>query len=65
MRVYFEDLKQDVQRELVGELLVRLAEEDRNYREKARDIGMAPDEYLEEMAEHVINTRNSGVDMEF
>jgi hypothetical protein len=31
----------------------------------AGEIGVAPDELLAEQAEHLINTRNCGVDMEF
>ena len=65
MRVYFEDLKQGIQRELVAELVTRLAEEERGYAEKAGDIGLDPNEYLSEKAERIINARNRGVEMDF
>ena len=65
MRIYFEDLKQDIQSELVAELVTRLAEEERDYAEKAGDIGLDQMEYLSEKAAHIINARNWGVEMDF
>lgn len=65
MRIYFEDLKPEIQMELVDELQTRIAEEERDYRDNAGDIGMEPREYLSEKAEHIINTRNWGVEMDF
>jgi hypothetical protein len=65
MKIYFEDLKQDIQTELIAELMTRLAEEERNYEEKAGDFGLEPQEYLSEKADHIINTRNWGVEMDF
>lgn len=65
MRIYFEDLKQDIQSELVDELVARLAEEERDYPERAKDIGLDPQEFLAEEADHIINSKNWGVEMDF
>ena len=65
MRVYFEDLRQDIQMGIVNELLTRIAEEEQNYSEKAGDLGQDPKDYLSERAKYLINTRNFGVDMDF
>lgn len=65
MRIYFEDLKEDIQQDVVSELLQRIASEEPDYSDRAQDIGMNPQEYLSEKAEYIINTRNCGIDMNF
>jgi hypothetical protein len=55
MRIYFEDLRRDIQDELVAEMMARLAEEGPD----------DSDDCLAERAAHVINVRNLGVDMDF
>jgi hypothetical protein len=65
MRIYYHNLKPEAQDEIFDELMVRLADEERDYIETARDIGMAPHDYLAEKVGDLINTRNYGVDMDF
>lgn len=64
MRIYFEDLKDEVQRDIVEEVMLRLAREKDDFPEDANHV-TKPDPRLAEEAEAIISTRNYGVDMDF
>jgi hypothetical protein len=65
MRIYFQDLKAEVQEDIFYELVERVKGEEPNYQERAEELGMDTQDYLTEQADYIINTGNYGVDMNF
>jgi hypothetical protein len=66
MRIYFQDLKEEIQKAVFEDLMETLEEEMLDYRERAEELGMDPQDYLKEEANRRIeSTANYGVEINF